>query len=181
MKIRPRFPDMAQDVREFAEFMHVLRMIDLHSFLEIGVFQGGVMARVKDAFGHAVVAGIDPNPQIGEQWHIPTWGPLRMVYGASQGEEERRRALAWNYSEPYDVIFIDGDHTYDNAKSDWQWAQGHATRLVAIHDIKNANNESIDVRRLWAEIVNSGYYFCQEISQHEDEYGIGLVWKRLHG
>lgn len=171
------FPEMAQNPGEFSALLgHIQRLEPgVESILEFGVWQGGTLARFAHAFPWATVVGIDPNPMI-THWNGREWGNLNIVYGASQSHDALQRALSLNQSRPFDVVHIDGDHTYDNAKADWEWARTHAKKLVAIHDVNSVGNSAIDCRTLWHEILETDYE-CVTIGGGGDGYyGIGVVW-----
>ena len=56
---------------------------------------------------------------------------------------------------PFDIVFIDGDHSYQGVESDWRFAQSLNPRLIAFHDIADAikhRREGCDVPKLWSEI-----------------------------
>lgn len=174
------FPEMAQDPTEFSWLLNRIKSLEdgprgaVESILEIGVWQGGCLARFGYAFPWARVVGIDPNPMIGN-WH-PAWGNLNIVYGASQGHDDMHRALLANDARPFDVVVIDGDHTMPAAMSDWEWAKIHATKMIAIHDIASLRNPQIDCRELWAGILLQGYRTESIGYPTNDHYGIGVVF-----
>lgn len=66
------------------------------------------------------------------------------------GNSHSEKALQWaKVSGPYDLIFIDGDHTYDGVASDL--ASYHAIgEVIALHDIGHINEEG--PRRLWSKM-----------------------------
>lgn len=79
----------------------------------------------------------------------------------------------------YDLVFIDGDHSYNAVKLDWErfrrFVRPHGA--VAFHDIVQHPPEvPCDVHRLWQEI-KPDYPTIEFISNHDDKpwAGIGVV------
>ncbi len=77
---------------------------------------------------------------------------------------------------PYDFIFIDGDHTYEGVKSDWQTFKDMAT-LIGFHDV-GPNTSEPEVRRFWLELCETYLAERIEIIDAGDSWGggIGLIW-----
>lgn len=89
-----------------------------------------------------------------------------------------------------DLLFIDGWHTYDAVKSDYEIYGPMTRHIIAIHDIHTPPldaNDPVDVRRLWNEILAENKADTIIAIQHHnprraDEFngralGIGLVMK----
>jgi len=86
----------------------------------------------------------------------------------------------------FDFIFIDGGHSYDVVKADFE-NYGRLAKpggMIVLHDILFAPWwGSIEVHRLWGEIVQAGYV-VQEFYSKPDQYfledrstwGIGIVY-----
>jgi hypothetical protein len=75
-----------------------------------------------------------------------------VIVGDSSVEETQQRI---HEAGPYDVIFIDGDHSYAGVKSDFEFALKLNPRIIALHDIADAvkhRREGCEVDRLWKEI-----------------------------
>jgi hypothetical protein len=51
---------------------------------------------------------------------------------------------------PYDMIFIDADHSYEAVSLDYKLYKDMATKMIVFHDIDQ--NVYIGVRQLWDEI-----------------------------
>lgn len=179
-------PPYEQDPAEFAALLGLLEREQVTSILEVGVFQGGTLARFQARFPRAVVVGIDPRPMIKPAPPITTLHFIPLVLGASQDPQVRQRARSYNGGENFDFVFIDGDHTAPAARTDWEWARDEARKLVAFHDVDSMDNPSIEVNALWREIIGefsphgvvSKHYRTETISNGQPGNGIGVVWIR---
>jgi predicted O-methyltransferase YrrM len=87
---------------------------------------------------------------------------------------EAKRLLA---GRPVDLLFIDGDHTYEGVKEDWEMYSPlvRSGGLIVFHDVAG-NYEDTQVKRFWDEIkINHSY---KEFMNHPEKlYGIGMLRK----
>jgi precorrin-6B methylase 2 len=166
---------MEQHPAEFAALLDALAIEGVTSILEVGVFQGGTLARFSAAFPDIHVVGIDPRPMIAaEDVHR-----LRVVHGSSHDPKVRQRARLLNDGEPFDFVFIDGDHSYDGVREDWNWSRFEG-RMVAFHDICSTHT-CPGVVKWWDEFsadAKQGWERWREFTFERKlgRNGIGLVW-----
>ena len=80
---------------------------------------------------------------------------------------------------PYDFVFIDGGHSYDTVKKDFQNYSKNLNKngLIAMHDI--FSDTVVGVPKFWKEIkkkYKNKFNFSEFYdSKQEFKYGIGLI------
>lgn len=178
-----------QDRFEFVGLANILATQPPKTMLEIGTYRGGtlfVFARL--AQPDATLISLDlPNSRFGNlsrRLQEPLF--RRFVRGKQQllllrqdsHAEETRCKVKQCLDRPLDFLFIDGDHSYDGVKADFEMYSPFVRSggMIAFHDIAHIPTD-FGVNRFWNEIKSR--YKNQEIinSRGAETMGIGLVWK----
>ena len=143
--------------------------------VEIGMGKGGVCALFKKVFPTSRVIGVDILPIDEPTKYLSEKVGFDYVVGDSHKEETLNTVLEKLGTNKIDILFIDGDHTYEGLKRDWElWSP--KAKYVAIHDIYT-QMEGIDVPRFWKEIIKK-YKNHKEWGEPKRE-GIGLLWNLI--
>ncbi len=81
---------------------------------------------------------------------------------------------------PVDVLFIDGDHTYDGCLADWRMYSPlvRPGGLILLHDIRCAGEEA--VARVWEDVIKpeahaSGWHTQEIVAKAGKPLGFGIV------
>jgi cephalosporin hydroxylase len=151
--------------------------------VEIGVDHGGTLFLwTRVAAPDAVVAGIDTRP-LGRLGRRSPYALVRVGF-AHDGQrvdlllprdshdtrtvDELRSALG---GRPIDFLFIDGDHTYEGVRQDFELYAPlvRAGGMVALHDVGAA--EAPGVMQFWSELTATK----STEESISSRYGIGVV------
>jgi hypothetical protein len=177
------FPPMMQRPSEFACLITTVeRNLGRapRSVLEIGTWQGGTISRFGARWPEAELFVVDPQPFPSDPDGI-SLANLTVVRGFSQ-DEAVREEVARLHPEPFDLVHIDGDHSYGACEADYAWAlSGLKARMIALHDIAPWGGQgqgTFDVWKLWHEIKLSGIPALEIRHDPDCLYGIGIVMAR---
>lgn len=146
--------------------------------VEIGILDGA-QRRFYETLFNAEYIGIDIEPK----------GPADII-GDSADSKTVATLKTILRERPIDLLFIDGWHTYEAVKSDYEIYGPLTKNIIAIHDIHTPPlnlNDPVNVVRLWVEILKTNQRDTLITIQHHnprrpEEFngrplGIGLVVK----
>ena len=189
-----------QERAEIRSLLVAAAAIEPQTVLEIGTSNGGslsLFARIVTK--NALIVSVDlPHGKFGGGY--PRWRGwlyrsfavenqhIRLLRADSHRSETLAAVQTMLGSRPVDVLFIDGDHTYEGVKRDFEMYGPLVRRggMIAFHDIvptgsrgpKPRNEDSLqggDVPQFWAEIRN-----LHDVTEFVDDwdsgrFGIGLI------
>jgi predicted O-methyltransferase YrrM len=177
-----------QRLDEFAAFLEIVRPLRPCRVCEIGTYLGGTLwflARASDP--GAVIVSLDTDAPLFARMQRARLAAPRQRLISLEGDShdpavlERMRAEIGH--EALDVLFIDGDHTYEGVKHDFEMYSPLVKEggLIALHDINGGSRGSGplsgDVPRYWAELCATHPDITRELISRPDEegYGIGVI------
>jgi predicted O-methyltransferase YrrM len=182
---------------EIAALLRILEPRACRRVLEIGTQHGGSLF----LFAHvsapdAQIVSVDlPHGEFGggyPVWRAPLYRRfgragqrIELVRGDSHAAETLARVRSLLAGEPLDFLFVDGDHTYEGVKQDFE-SYRELVRpggLIALHDIApgvasaEAEQENLlggDVPRFWSELTQQ-YPTTELCASQTGFFGIGVV------
>lgn len=141
---------LQQNPDEFAALTLFLRERGPHKdYMEIGSASGGACLFLSREVGFKSVMSLDngEHPRaVAQTEHFAQIENFKQFLGDSHSEEARR-FLEENAKEKFDVVFIDGDHSYEGLWQDIQLTRPFCRKgtLMILHDTVACD----DVRRAW--------------------------------
>jgi predicted O-methyltransferase YrrM len=181
-----------QNLSEFDKFISMMRAENVKSYLEIGCKYGGSWWRMAMSLPKgSKLVGVDlPHGDHSFKEALPylkeCHKKLRslkydahLFIGDSTNPDivEAVRKLG-----PFDLCFIDGNHTEPFILKDWE-NYGSISRIVAFHDISYQYRPpseqkielTVDAPRMWNELKQP--FRNVEIKFNRRDNGIGILWR----
>jgi predicted O-methyltransferase YrrM len=171
---------------EIEQLIDLYRELAPMKALEIGTYDGGTFYHwLKNAAEGALVVSVDLYDF--EDFHdnrglYRSWTPKgvrRKVMAADSTKLKTKREL--RKLAPFDFAFIDGDHSYETARSDFDLCLDlvRPGGIIALHDIVPPPQPVpwMQVDRLWAEITAGDFKTRQFVATTYQTWGgIGVVY-----
>jgi len=172
--------EIVQNIREFEGLLEFVNKLKPKFIIEIGTERGGSLQAWNDVLGKdGYLIGIDLSNTV--KWDkFEKTCSLKFIEGDSSSEEIINKVNDYMNKHHHcpafvDFLFIDGDHTYEGVKKDFDNYHGLVRKggLIAFHDIYMSQDGSEAVSKFWNEIKTS--YPSKELHELVNGIGIGIV------
>jgi len=164
---------LSSEIKRFDIINYLIDKYKLINYLEIGVFQGENIRKVKAPYKN----GVDPGA---EGYVVP-----EVDYPMTSDEFFK---LIENHEDiKYDIVFIDGLHEYSQVKKDIENSLKHLqpTGFIVMHDCNPHSERITHVPRDNGEWCGDVYKFAARLGEIngidfmtvDADYGCAVVWK----
>ena len=175
---------------EILALLEELRAKNCERVLEVGTARGGTLFLLLNTLPTtARVVSVDlPSGEFGggyPHWKIPLFRALKrkdqrltLLRGDSQTVDMRKR-VEGELGGPADFILIDGDHSYEGAKRDFEIYRElvRPGGMIAFHDIVPGSEAKVGgVPRLWEELKPQFQHRELVRDWGQGGYGIGVLY-----
>jgi cephalosporin hydroxylase len=158
---------------QFSKYLCLLSQHKISSYIEIGCRWGGTFVltneylKLFNTINKSVAVDIIDSPVSN---YCISNSEAEFIKINSQ-DKNFKKYMSNNY---FDLIFIDGDHSYDGVKNDYETCK-NSGKIFVFHDI--INDVCPGVKQFWSELKNNEndkYNFFEFTEQYQD------VWNNTH-
>ncbi len=165
-----------QNREELVAFCEWIEANHIRSYLEIGIWTGRSISLLDKLFDFDLLAACDLGNVLQMGYDISLPEKTQCYWGNSQTAEY----LAWRQElGAIDLVMIDGDHSYEGIKKDFELNVQAPFKYLAFHDIINESSDGIGVKQFWEELEGNKLEFVfpnQATNSQLSGMGIGIWW-----
>jgi Methyltransferase domain len=169
---------------QFGPYLAEVAKRDVRSYLEIGVEHGGTFAITVELLRRfqpvrtAIAIDLGPIPRLlaGYRRRRP-----EVEFVAVDSGSARFRELVRSRG-PFDLVLIDGDHSEEGCRRDFEAVRDHA-RMIAFHDIEEPHYPGVNA--VWRSVPQDEFELHEFTAQYDEllpkvgrRFGIGLAIRR---
>lgn len=179
---------------EIQKLCQIVAQRNPKTILEIGSHHGGTLflfSRI--AVPDALLVSVNLTNEDLKRWRrlcecLQMKGQqIRLIDGDSHANSTMERVRSVLGSRKVDLLFIDGDHSYEGVRQDFEdyTPLVNVSGIIALHDINPDNrtrygsvtpNNSGDVHRFWTEVKKKYRHIQCVDDPNQDGYGIGILF-----
>jgi len=194
IKLVNEFPDFrpSQKDGEIKRLMEIIRERNLKNICEIGSYKGGSLFLISQAAGKGTkLISIDVNypmeRQILNKQLVKPKQHVVTIKGDTRMNKTFLKVKRTFNEEPLDLLFIDGDHSIEGVKDDFEQYSQLVRKggVIVFHDIhpdsyilsgKQTSSYVGDVPIFWQQLKKDDPDSKEIIENvHQDGYGMGIV------
>lgn len=159
---------------QFSKYLKQLSKYKIDTYLEVGCRWGGTfvitteMLRLKNNDVKSYACDLIPMSEVLTEYKKHS--DFTFI------QENSLKLNKNNVTEQIDLILIDGDHSYDGVKNDFEVCKQFNPKYVVFHDI--TNQACLGVSQFWNEIKDNykSYEYTEQYDSVDGTYlGIGLI------
>lgn len=173
MRSKPPVSIEREDLIALSKLPQIKKLIGKNPVvLEIGTWKGGSSWEWAAMFDPEIIISID---SVKDEGFIPAT-KAEYVFKSSHDNETKAAVLKTLNKRGVDFLFIDGDHSYEGVKEDWEMysilAEPHG--IVVFHDALYHADGTEEVDIFWNEI--KAKYKHVEIKSSPSSTGLGVIF-----
>ncbi|NBX76272.1 MAG: class I SAM-dependent methyltransferase [Proteobacteria bacterium] len=192
-------PFVTQQIEsEFIQVMEKVKSMNPRCVVEIGAFKGGTLSLFAQMSSpDCRFLSVDIAYRLPEQLALKQLAlknqKINCISGDSSASQTIQKVKQWLRNDQIDVLFIDGDHSFNGVKADFENYSPFVRPggLIIFHDIvedyttrfgKPTPSYTGGVPRFWNELKALGFSTEEVIADpSQDGFGIGLMVKAQAG